>query len=37
MNIFAFQRDHFGYMMENESERARVDIDKFIKEDTATV
>lgn len=37
MNIFAFQRDHIGYMVENGLEKTRVDIDKHIKEDTATV
>ena len=37
MNLFAFQGDHLGYVVENGLEKARLDTDKLIKEDTATI
>lgn len=35
MNLFAFQRDHLGSAVEKGLERATVDVDRLIKEDTA--
>lgn len=37
INIFSFQRDNLPPMVENKYERAKVDPDKLIKRDTATI